>query len=466
VQEYDRRHGYRGPEGHAELPAKLTEEALEEALQDVADNDDLYVAVVTEANPKLVKAYRRGGEVLEIGEEGLRFAARMLGDKVNANQRIRRGAIVRVQKDAKGNWQITQLPAVESAMVSLDPRDGAIRSLVGGFDFSTNQYNHVTQALRQPGSSFKPFIYSAALEKGFTTSTIINDAPLTFSAAQTGSEPWEPKNYDGKFEGPMRMRTALVKSKNLVSVRILQAIGPQYAQDYIKRFGFDPKLHPPYLTMALGAGNVTPLQMAQAYSVFANGGYRIPPYYIERIEDNRGNVLAQAKPQKAGDGAERVIDPRNAFIMHSIMRDVVRMGTAARAMKLGRNDLAGKTGTTNDFIDAWFCGFNPNLVAIAWIGFDQPQTLGRNETGGAAALPIWMGYAATALKGVAEQAFSPPAGVISARINPETGGRAGEGEAGIVDFFYQEFPPPEGGPSIGMPGGAERPAEEVRNQLF
>jgi penicillin-binding protein 1A len=450
------------------LPAKYTEEDLEEALQDYADNDDLFAAVVTEASPKLVKAYRRGGEMLEIGEEGVRFASRMLGDKVSANQRIRRGAIIRVQKDDKGRWHITELPSVESALISMDPHDGAVRALVGGFDFSRNQYNHVTQALRQPGSSFKPFIYSAALEKGFTPSTIINDAPLTFSAAQTGSEPWEPKNYDGKFEGPMRMRTALVKSKNLVSIRILQAIGPQYAQDYIKRFGFDPKLHPPYLTMALGAGNATPLQMAQAYSVFANGGYRVAPYFIERIEDNHGNVLAQAKPPKAGDGAERVIDPRNAFIMHSIMRDVVRMGTAARAMKLGRGDLAGKTGTTNDFIDAWFCGFNPDLVAIAWIGFDQPQTLGRNETGGVAALPIWMGYAATALKGVPEQPFTPPPGVISVKVNPETGARAEEGEPGVVDYFLQEFPPPEGGGgvSLGLPANGERPAEEVRNQLF
>jgi penicillin-binding protein 1A len=466
VQEYDRRHGYRGPEGYAELPGKLNDEVLEEALQDVTDNDDVIAAVVTDASPKLVKAYRRGGETVEITDEGLRFAARMLGDKVNANQRIRRGAIVRIQKDDKGRWQITQLPAVESALVSADPRDGAIRALVGGFDFNRNQYNHVTQALRQPGSSFKPFIYSAALEKGFTAATIVNDAPLTFSSAQTGSEPWEPKNYDGKFEGPMRLRTALIKSKNLVSVRILQAISPQYAQDYISKFGFDPKMHPPYLTMALGAGNVTPIQMVQAYSIFANGGYKVPPYFIERVEDNRGNVLLQAKPQRAGDGAERAIDPRNAFIMHSMMRDVVRMGTAARAMKLGRADLAGKTGTTNDFIDAWFCGFNPTLVAIAWIGFDQPQTLGRNETGGTAALPIWMNYMGPVLKGVPEQPFAPPAGVVAMRVSPETGMRISEGEGGVVDYFYQEFVPPEGGAASQPSGGGERPAEEVRNQLF
>lgn len=463
VQEYDRRHGYRGPEGYAELPAKLTEDALDEALQDTTDFDDLRAAVVLEASPKLVKAHIRDGETIEIHEPGLAFAARMFGDKVNANQRIRRGAIVRVQQDEKQRWTITQLPAVESALVAVDPRDGAIRSLIGGFDFNRNQYNHVTQALRQPGSSFKPFIYSAALEKGFTASTIINDAPLTFSSQQTGSEPWEPKNFDGKFEGPMRLRTALMKSKNLVSIRILQAISPQYAQDYVTRFGFDPKMHPPYLTMALGAGNATPMQMAQAYSVFANGGFRVPPYFIERVEDNRGNVLLQAKPHKAGEGAERAIDPRNAFIMQSLMRDVVRAGTAARAMKLGRTDLAGKTGTTNDFIDAWFCGFNPTLVAVAWIGFDQPQTLGRNETGGLAALPIWMSYMGVALKGVPEAPFAPPPGVVAVRVNPETGMRD---ESGVVDYFYQEFVPSEGGGGGGPLGGGEKPQEEVRNQLF
>jgi penicillin-binding protein 1A len=425
----------------------------------------LQAAVVIEASPKLVKAYQRGGDIIEIGEEGLKFAARMLGDKASPNQRIRRGAIIRTQKDEKGRWQITQLPAVESALIAADPRDGAIRALIGGFDFNRNQYNHVTQALRQPGSSFKPFLYSAALEKGFTPATIVNDAPLTFSAAQTGSEPWEPKNYDGKFEGPMRLRTALVKSKNLVSVRLIQAIGPQYVQDYITRFGFDPKMHPPYLTMALGAGNVTPMQMVGAYSTFANGGYRITPYFIERIEDAKGTVLFAAKPQRAGEDAERVIDARNAFIMDSILRDVVRMGTAARAMKLGRSDLAGKTGTTNDFIDAWFCGFNTGLVGIAWIGFDQPHTLGRNETGGSAALPIWMNYMGAVLKGVPEEPFVPPPGVIAVRINPETGLRVGEGQSGLVDFFYQEFVPREDAAPTGAPVG-ERPPEDVRNQIF
>ena len=466
VLEYDRRHGYRGSEGYVELPAQLNDEILEDALLEVADSDDLYAAIVVEAGPKLVRAYRKGGEWVEIKEDGLKFVARMLSERTNPGQRVRRGAIIRVQKDEKKRWHITQLPAVEASVVALDPRDGAVRALVGGFDFSRNQYNHATQALRQPGSSFKPFVYSAALEKGFTAATVINDAPLTFSATQTGSESWEPKNFDGKFEGPMRLRTALVKSKNLVSVRILQAISPQYAQDYIARFGFDPKLLPPFLTMALGAGSVTPMQQATAYAVFANGGYRIAPYFIERVEDARGNVLTVAKPAAAGAGAERVIDERNAFIMTNIMRDVMRTGTAARAAKLGRADLAGKTGTTNEFVDAWFCGYNPELVAVAWIGFDTPQTLGRNETGAQAALPIWMGYMGAVLKGTSEQPLVQPTGVVAMRVNPETGLRIADAHGGIVDYFYQEFPPPEQETLVGGVMGGERPREEVRNQLF
>jgi penicillin-binding protein 1A len=461
VIDYDRRHGYRGPEAYAELAGASSDEKLEEALQDVPDSEELFAAVVLEASPKLVKVYRSGGERIAIGEEGLKFAARQLGDKAPANQRIRRGAIVRIGKDEKGRWQILQLPQVESALVSADPRTGAIRALVGGFDFNRNQFNHVTQALRQPGSSFKPFIYSAALEKGFTAATVVNDAPLTFTAAQTGSEPWEPRNYDGKFDGPMRLRTALVKSKNLVSVRILQAISPQYAQDYVSRFGFDPKLHPPYLTMALGAGNVTPMQMLGAYSSFANGGYRVLPHFIERVEDDKGRILLANQPLVAGESAERIIDPRNAFIMSSIMRDVVRSGTATRAMRLKRNDLAGKTGTTNEFVDAWFCGFQPTLVAVAWIGFDQPKTLGRNETGGSAALPIWIDYMAVALKNVPEEGFNPPPGIIAMQVDPATGLQASDG-AGISEYFYQEFPAPadEAG------GGGEKLPDEARGQLF
>jgi penicillin-binding protein 1A len=461
VLAYDRRHGYRGPEAFIDLPARAPDNAAEDALQDFPDSDDLLAAVVVEASPRQVRAVLRGGDSIMVRGDGLKFAGAALTEKASPNQRIRRGAIVRVSKDAKGNWSIVQLPQVEASLVSIDPNDGAVRALVGGFDFNRNKFNHVTQALRQPGSSFKPFIYSAALEKGFTPATIINDAPLRFEAWQTGSEAWEPRNYDGTFEGPMRLRTALAKSKNLVSVRILQDITPQYAQDYISRFGFDPKLHPAYLTMALGAGNVTPMQMVIGYSVFANGGYRVTPYFIERIEDHRGNVVAKAQPRRVGEGADRVIDARNAFLMTSLLHEVVRSGTAARALKLGRSDLAGKTGTTNDFVDAWFAGFQPNLVAVAWIGFDNPRSLGRNETGSQAALPIWISYVGEVLKGVPERALTPPSGLVVAQIDPATGMRTEYG--GVNEYFYQEFLPPEQLPE--PPLSAER-SFDVRNQLF
>ena len=467
VIDYDHRHGYRGVESYVELGPQPTDEDFEDALQDEAESDDIYPALVLDVGPRAVKVYRKGGETLEVSGDGLKFAQKMLGDKAPANQRVRRGAIIRIQKGETEHWQITQLPQVEAALVSVDPLDGAIRALVGSFDFGRNKYNHVTQALRQPGSSFKPFIYSSALEKGFTPATIINDAPLVFDASQTGSEPWAPKNFDGKFEGPMRMRTALVKSKNLVSVRILQAITPQYAQDYITRFGFDAKYHPPYLTMALGAGNVTPLQMVGAYGVFANGGFRVAPYFITRVEDIKGNVVMQAHPERAGETAKRVIDQRNAFIMSSMLGDVVRMGTAARAMQLGRTDLAGKTGTTNDFIDAWFCGFGTGLVAVAWIGFDNPRTLGHNETGGQAALPMWMAYMGKVMKGVEEQPRQAPEGVVQARIDAESGLRDPGGR--VVEYFYHEFLPAEREPDTETPNalpGAVKPPEEVKSQLF
>jgi penicillin-binding protein 1A len=443
---YDRRRGYRGPENHVELPTELTDVALEELLQDSPDSDDIRAAVVLEATPKRVKVYPRGGPAVDIPEAGLKFVSAMLSEKANPSQRIRRGAVVHIQKNEKNQWFMTQLPEVEATFIAADPSDGAIRALVGGFDFNRNKYNHATQALRQPGSSFKPFIYSAALEKGFTPATIVDDAPITFTAAQTGSQAWEPKNYDGTFDGPIPLRTALARSKNLVSIRILQSIGAPYAQDYISRFGFDPKLHPPYLTMALGAGNVTPMQMLAGYSIFANGGYRVTPYFIARVEDSKGNVLFEAKPARAGAGAERAIDERNAYVMTSLMRDVVRAGTAGSAMRLGRGDLAGKTGTTNDFLDAWFGGYNASLVGVAWVGFDQPKTLGRNETGGNVALPIWINYMAIALKGVPEKPFNAPQGVVSAN----------------GDVFYQEFAPRGGEHG----GDASAIPEAARNELF
>ncbi|MEO8738920.1 MAG: penicillin-binding protein 1A [Casimicrobiaceae bacterium] len=463
--DYDRRHGYRGPETFLSLPDDPAEldAALDRAFQDLSDSDNLIAAVVLAATPAEIKAVRSDGDAISITGDGLKFAARSLGDKAPSTTRIRRGAVIRVSRDDKSAWQVAQIPQAESAFVSLRPSDGAILSLVGGFDFDRNKFNHVTQALRQPGSSFKPFIYSAALEKGFSPATVVNDAPLYFEPAQSGSDAWEPKNYDGKFEGPMRLRTALMKSKNLVTVRVMQAITPKYAQDYIARFGFDPKLHPAYLPMALGAGAATPMQMVAAYAVFANGGYHVTPYLIDRVVDARGNVLSKAEPAIAGQNADRVIDPRNAFIMTTMLRDVVRAGTAAQAMRLGRQDLAGKTGTTNDNVDAWFCGFNPSMVGVAWIGFDQPRSLGTNETGSVAALPVWMAFMAKVLKGVPEVPLKPPDGILVAKINPESGLRETDG-GGISEYFYAEFPPRQREDAL-APAGGQAP-REVRNQLF
>ncbi|MBL8488271.1 MAG: penicillin-binding protein 1A [Rhodocyclaceae bacterium] len=443
VLEYDRRHGYRGAEAYVDIQevfpgGKPSEEALEEAIGDFDDADDLRAAIVLDADPKQVRAYRRGGETVTIAGDGLKFAARMLDDKAPPNKRVRRGAVIRITKDDKGQWQILQLPEVEAAFVSASPIDGAVRALVGGFGYNRNKFNHATQAWRQPGSSFKPFIYSAALEKGYTAASVIPDEPIVISAAETGSQAWEPKNYDGKYEGPMSLRTALAKSKNMVSIRILKSIGTHFAQDYVTRFGFDGEKHPPYLTMALGAGSVTPWQQLAAYSVFANGGYRIEPYVVRQILDDKGAVVAQFNPSVAGDESIRAIDPRNAYLMDSMMHDVVRRGTAARAgAALKRGDLAGKTGTTNDYVDAWFCGYQPTVVAVAWIGFDQPKRLGNGETGGFAALPIWTAYMEKVLKGVPETYMDPPEGLVP--INAvEPGGKPGR------EFMYKEhLPPPE-----------------------
>ncbi len=469
VLDYDRRHGYRGPEAFIRLPTDQTglEEVLDSAFQDAGDSEDLLAAVVLEASPKLVRAVRPDGEIVQISADGLKFAQRALSDKAPPNLRLRRGAVIRVLKEEKTGWQITQLPQVEAAFIALDPRNGAILSLVGGFDFFRNKYNHVTQAQRQPGSSIKPFIYSAALEKGFTPATVINDAPLYFDASQTGSEPWEPRNYDGKFEGPMLLRTALAKSKNMVSIRILQAIGTHYAQDYLTRFGFDAKQHPPYLTMALGAGSATPLQMAAAYAVFANGGYRVTPQLVARVEDAKGEVLSEPVLSRVGENAEQVIDGRNAFLMSSLMREVVRSGTATRAQSLKRQDVAGKTGTTNDHIDAWFCGFNLSRVGVAWIGFDQPKSLGAGETGGAAALPIWIQYMSHALKSVSEDLPEPPEGVVTTRINPTTGLQAADSGPGVFEYFFAEYmPAPSPDTAAPMAKTTPHDGQEIRNQLF
>jgi penicillin-binding protein 1A len=412
--DFERRQTYRGPEKFITLPddPQEREDAIFEALEEHPDNGDILSAVVLEAGPKKMVAQREGGEILDIVGEGLKPVLSGLSDKAAPNIKIRAGAVIRVAKTEKGNWEATQLPEVEGAFLALDPRDGAIKALVGGFDFAKNKFNHVTQAWRQPGSSFKPFIYSASLEKGFTPATVINDAPLFFDAGTTGSQAWEPKNYDGTFEGPMTLRRGLAKSKNMISIQILNSIGAGYAQDWIARFGFEPDKHPAFLTMALGAGSVTPMQMGAAYSVFANGGYRVNPWLISRVSEQRGRVLVDT-PAVPLSEENRAIDARNAFLMTSLLQEVTRSGTAARAQStLKRPDIYGKTGTTNDAMDAWFAGYQATTTAITWIGYDTPRKLGDKETGGGLALPIWINYMATALRNVPVMEPDVPEGLI------------------------------------------------------
>ncbi len=411
---YEQRQFYRGPEAYVDLPADpgALDARIAEALADHPDQDELRAAIVLEASPQQVKVALQSGEQITVGAAGLKPVASGLAAKAGPNLQIRRGAVVRALQDAKGQWSLTQQPEVEGALVATDPRTGAIKALVGGFDFGKNKFNHVTQAQRQPGSSFKPFVYSAALEKGFTPATVVNDAPLFFDAAETGSQPWEPKNYDGEFDGPLPLHTALAKSKNMVSIRVLQSIGPAYAQEWITRFGFEREKHPAYLTMALGAGSVTPLQMASAYGVFASGGYLLPPSLIVKVSDSQGRVLREHKPPVI-DESLRTLEERNAFVMGTLLQEITRSGTAAKAQgTLKRADLYGKTGTTNDSMDAWFAGYQPGLVGVVWIGYDTPKKLGSKETGGGLALPVWIDLMAHALKNVPVAEVPPSAGVV------------------------------------------------------
>ncbi len=434
--DFDRRQPWRGPEAYVELPTdpKQVDIMIAEALEEHPDSDTIRAAVVTDASPQRVRATLQSGEQVEIGADGLKSVGKALTEQASPKHQIRRGAVIRLEQGSDGKWAIRQLPEVEGAFVSMDPRTGLIRAMVGGFDFERNKFNHVTQAWRQPGSSFKPFIYSAALEKGFTPATVVNDAPLFYDAGSTGSRAWEPKNYDGKFEGPMSLRRALAKSKNMVSIRVLESVGTHYAQNWLTNFGFDADKHLPYLPMALGAGSVTPMQMADAYAVFANGGYRVNPTLVLKVTDGRGHTLAQYRPNVL-DESMRGIDARNAFVMNSLLQEVTRSGTAARAQStLKRPDLYGKTGTTNDSMDAWFAGYHPHLVAVVWIGYDQPRKLGDRETGGGLSLPVWIDYMAFALRHTPVVEYTPPEGLVN------IGG----------EWFYEEYTRTNGVRDVGL----------------
>ena len=445
ILEYQRRQGYQKPEKNIDLSQFGTDnlkQGLQTALADFDEYNGFMPAIVTDVSAKSVKVFAKNNESIDISGLGLSLLQKNLADKNPDNHKIKVGSVVRIIR-SQNQWVIVQLPQVESALVALDPQNGAVTAMVGGFDFTRSKFNHVTQAWRQPGSSFKPFVYSAALEKGFTPASIVDDAPLTMTGSEVGSgEDWEPKNFDEKYSGPIRLRTALTKSKNMVSIRVLKKITPRYAQDYVTKFGFSRKDIPAVMSMALGAGSTTPWAMANGYAVFANGGYRITPHLISKITDNRGTVLLETHYPQAGKDAPRVIDSRNAFLMTSIMQDVVAKGTAVKAKSLGRQDLAGKTGTTNNQFDAWFAGFNPKQVAITWIGFDQPRSLGKDETGGKAALPIWIRYMSTALHNVPDEPYRVPDGVMKVKINGSSGTKVDDNEYGIYEYFYQESPPP------------------------
>ena len=417
IIDYDLKHGYRGPEGFVEIPnaafdSKQMKRALDEALISHPSSDEIQSGVVLEASSSELKVFISSGEMVSIKGAGLSFVKEALSPSAQPKLRIKKGSIVRVMPSSNNTFQIVQMPEVESALISLNPQTGAILAMSGGFDFRRGQFNHAMQAQRQPGSSFKPFIYAAALEKGIMPRTLVNDAYLSIGGAETGSKPWEPKNYDGKTEGLMTVRAALARSKNLATVRIMRAIGPVYAQGFIQKFGFEAEKHPPYLTLALGAGSATPLQMAVGYSIFANGGYGVEPYLISRIVDMRGKIIFEASPQAVGDESLRVLDERTAFVADSLLQEVTRSGTAASArVKLGRTDIAGKTGTTNDAHDAWFAGYHPKVSAVVWMGFDKPRSLGSNETGGGLSLPVWINYMTRALADVPDMPRVKPAGV-------------------------------------------------------
>jgi len=414
VLAYDSRHGYRGPEVRIELPASAEEreDAIVEALQKRPSSDGLEPAVVVAASPKSVKVETIDGDTITIKGAGLKFAASGLSDKAKETQRIAPGAVVRITKLGKTEWGITQVPLVAAAFVAIDADTGGYQALVGGFDYNLQKFNHVTQAWRQPGSAIKPFVYSAAVQKGYSPGTLILDEALTMPGENAGAD-WSPQNDDNVFSGPITMRYSLAHSKNVPTIRLLRALEVPYTHDFLGKFGFDLARHPQNLTLALGTGAVTPLQMAGAYAVFANGGYGVQPYLIARIEDGDGKVLVENKPPPARQESARVLDARNAWVTDSMLRDVTRYGTGAAATKrLARSDIAGKTGTTSDAIDGWFAGYGGNIVAVAWMGYDEPRSLGGREFGATLALPIWLDYMQVALAKRPEVARPEPEGVM------------------------------------------------------
>jgi penicillin-binding protein 1A len=487
---YDRRHGWRGPAGRENTNRKTESDRLDELLKDYPNVGNLIPAIIRHTEEQLAVAYIQDGSSIELGLPAIAWAAQQIDEDTlgpgpkRVNDVLRVGDVVYLERVNEEQWMLAQVPEVEGGFVAIDPNNGAILALSGGFDFRRNQYNHATLAQRQPGSSFKPFIYSAALEKGFTPASLISGAPIVIEDVSLEDE-WRPEDYSRKFFGPTRLRKALALSLNLVAVRLLRAITPEYAAEYMGRFGFDPATLPKNLSLTLGTADATPLQMAEAFAVFANGGYRIQGHLIQRIEDAQHNIIEQANPIvvcpdcPAPPGsvtptadpanpvpryAERVITPQNSFLMNSILRDTVSYGTARAANVLNRKDLAGKTGTTNDHRDAWFNGYNSDLVAISWIGFDQNQSLGKGETGGRAALPMWIDYMHVVLEDMPEKPLLPPAGMVAVHINRESGKPTAPSDPdAMIEYFVKGTT--ESSTDVLEPGTAPAP-EGVREGLF
>ena len=471
--EYDRRHGYRGPEDRLDFETPPGPDEIEALLRDVPAVGGLLPAVVTRVAAKEATVHVRGEGEVVLPFEGVEWARPFIS--VNrrgaapekASDVLAPGDRIRVVRNGD-RWELAQIPQVQGALVAMDPEDGSILAMAGGFDFFRSKFNRGTQARRQPGSSFKPFVYASALARGFTAASLINDAPVVFDDPALESQ-WRPENYSGKFFGPTRLREALVKSRNLVSIRLLREVGVDFALDYLERFGFERERLPRSLTLALGSGEITPLESAAAYSVLANGGFAVHPWFVDRIEDRRRETAFAAAPARVCPGCEegalepegatvarRVLPAGDTWILQSILRDVVRRGTGRKALALGRADLAGKTGTTNDQHDAWFCGFVPGLVAVAWVGFDEHETLGRHEFGGRAALPMWIKFMRTALAGVPERIPPPPEGLVKVRINPDTGrlAAASDPDALFETFRATRLPAAPAGRSAGTTAGA------------
>jgi penicillin-binding protein 1A len=485
---YSRRHGFRGAEEQFSLKETPAED-WPGLLGKFRVVGGLAPGLVTRMGDKDIEVLLKSGDTISIGWEGLSWARsyisanRMGRSPKQASDILKVGDVIRAQQQEDGAWVMTQVPRIEGALVSLLPDNGAIVALVGGFDFRQSKFNRVTQARRQPGSSFKPIVYSAALEKGFTPASMINDAPVVFDDPNLEST-WRPENYSGEFHGPTRLREALYRSRNLVSIRILRAIGASYVVDYAQRFGFTSDQLPHDLTLALGSASVTPLQMARAYAVLANGGYLVDPYFIHRIFDASGETIFTANPavacshcpesldaisepgQQALNLAPQVLTPQNVWQMTSMMQDVIQRGTGRKARVLGRTDLAGKTGTTNDQKDGWFSGFNQSLVATAWVGFDKLEPLGRGETGGRSALPMWIDYMAVALDGVKAKKREQPEGMVTVRIDPATGLLAGSRQKNAVfETFRQEYVPQQSSDALGT-GSSAGAADGATDQLF